>query len=321
MITVVWAGKIGQQKVEVKIILKGSSLTGSAYYYESPTNYQRYSIRGYFDAATNRAVWWDDQLIEETGSQHSKGETSFLPQAYLNCPGYGRIVLGGRASEINDSRQRAGEMGHDKMNWANFTDPSDFVLENFTVEAYDPGNMDSIDLVAANEAIEVHLVKPLRQAAPLISMSEPIHPQIELPGPGSAITVLPADSINLPGIEQKYMAREKVFAIEIPVSGDSIELRFYDNAQVDGDAISLFLNDKLIFENIRLSDKAYSVKLAVKELNSYNELTMVAENLGSIPPNTSYMVATVGDIKYEARLESTEGSSALIRLVKPRDQR
>ena len=132
---------------------------------------------------------------------------------------------------------------------------------------------------------------------------------------------MPLDSINLPGIEQKYMAREKVFAIEIPVSGDSIELRFYDNGQVDGDAISLFLNDKLIFENIRLSDKAYSVKLAVKELNSYNELTMVAENLGSIPPNTSYMVATVGDIKYEARLESTEGSSALIRLVKPRDQR
>jgi len=44
---------------------------------------------------------------------------------------------------------------------------------------------------------------------------------------------------------------------------------------------------------------------------------MVAENLGTIPPNTSLMVAVVGDKQYEAHLQSTEGSSALVRLVKP----
>ena len=321
MLTLVWAGKNKQQKVEVKIILEGSSLTGSAYYYESPNNYQRYSIKGYFDPATNKAVWWDDQLIEENSPGHSEGKASFLPQAYFNCPGYGRIILGGKASKINNSRERAGEMNPDKMDWTNYTDEWDYVLENITVEAYDPGNSDNIDVIGSKKAMEDQRVKPYRQAVSLISMSEPTPPEIELTGPGSVITVMPVDSIKLPVIEQKYMAREKVFAIEIPVSGDSVELRFYDNAQVDGDSISLFLNDKLIFENIRLSDKAYSVKLAVRELNSYNELTMVAENLGSIPPNTSYMVAIVGDIKYEARLESTDGSSALIRLVKPTDER
>jgi hypothetical protein len=43
---------------------------------------------------------------------------------------------------------------------------------------------------------------------------------------------------------------------------------------------------------------------------------MVAENLGSIPPNTAYMVAVVDKERYEAYLASTEGSSALIRLLK-----
>jgi hypothetical protein len=43
---------------------------------------------------------------------------------------------------------------------------------------------------------------------------------------------------------------------------------------------------------------------------------MVAENLGTIPPNTSFMVALVGDKRYEAKLSSTENSSALIRLKK-----
>ena len=116
-------------------------------------------------------------------------------------------------------------------------------------------------------------------------------------------------------------ASKKVFATEIPVNGDSVELHFYDNGQVDGDSISLFLNDKLIFEHIRLTDKPYSIKLAVNDLNSINELIMDAENLGSVPPNTSYMVATVGDKRYAARLESTQGASALIRLVKPADER
>jgi hypothetical protein len=43
---------------------------------------------------------------------------------------------------------------------------------------------------------------------------------------------------------------------------------------------------------------------------------MVAENLGAIPPNTSYMVAVVGEKKYDAQLASTESSSAMIRLKK-----
>jgi len=72
----------------------------------------------------------------------------------------------------------------------------------------------------------------------------------------------------------------------------------------------------LFFEHIRLTDKAYVVKLSVKELQQSNELTMVAENLGTIPPNTSYMVALVGDKRYDAQLASTENSSAMIKLSK-----
>jgi hypothetical protein len=104
---------------------------------------------------------------------------------------------------------------------------------------------------------------------------------------------------------------------DIPLAGDSIELRFYDNAEIDGDSISLFLNGKLWQSHIRLTGQAYVVRFAVADLQMENELTMVAENLGSIPPNTSYMVAENAGQRYEARLESTEGSSASIRLFKP----
>ncbi|WP_276503129.1 hypothetical protein [Terrimonas pollutisoli] len=322
MITGVWTGKINRQKVEVKIVQKGGSLTGTTYYYESPNNYRRYSIKGYFDPGTNEAVWWDDQLIEENGRGSSGGKTPLLSRADFNCPGYGRMMLGGKASKVDNENERAGEVNLDKTDWSNFSDEWDFVLENFTVGANDPEIIDSVDLIAtAKKTIEDQPVKPFREEESVISIPEPTPTQIEFPKPESTITVMPVEPIKPSGIEQKYTARKKVFATEIPVSGDSVELHFYDNAQIDGDSISLFLNDKLIFEHIRLTDKAYSIKLAVTELNSSNELIMVAENLGSIPPNTSYMVANVGDKRYEARLESTEGSSALIRLVKPTDER
>ena len=81
----------------------------------------------------------------------------------------------------------------------------------------------------------------------------------------------------------------------IPVKGDSIELRFYDNAEIDGDSIAVFLNGRLLQEHILLAEQAYIMKIAVADLQPDNELVMVAENLGTIPPNTSLMVAIVED--------------------------
>ena len=322
IITGVWTRKIDRQKIEVKIILKGGSVTGTSCYYESPHNYLRYSIKGYFDPGTNAAVWWEDQLTEETGPGSPGGKTPLISRADFDFPGYGRLTLGGKAYRMDHQNARAGEVNPDKTNWSNFTDEWDFVLENFREEANDARVIDSVDLITAiKKIIQDQSVKPSMEEEPVISLPEPTPAQIELPKTDSTNTVLPVDSIHASPIEQIYTARKKVLATEIPVSGDSVELHFYDNAEVDGDSISLFLNGKLIFEHIRLTDKAYSIKLAVTELKSSNELVMVAENEGLIPPNTSYMVATVGDKRYEARLESTEGSSALVRLVKPTDSR
>ena len=117
-------------------------------------------------------------------------------------------------------------------------------------------------------------------------------------------------------IEEKFIERKKIFTTELPLEGDTVEIHFYDNAEIDGDSISLFMNNQLVFEHVRLSDKPHIVKFAVKDLSESNELVMVAENLGSIPPNTSYMIAYINNQRYAANLASTENSSAMIRFVR-----
>jgi hypothetical protein len=119
-----------------------------------------------------------------------------------------------------------------------------------------------------------------------------------------------------PVMEQAFNTRKKIVQTEIPVEGDTLELRFYDNAQVDGDSISLFLNGKILFQHVLLGTQPYIFRLAISGLSENSELTMVAENLGAIPPNTAYMEAIVSGQRYTARLESTENSSGVVRLVR-----
>jgi hypothetical protein len=316
MITGVWKGKIGKQKAEVKIVQKGDSLTGTSYYYESSGNYRRYTIKGYFDADNNSAVWWDDQLVEEKSGRFNlgQGKLAYLSRADFNCPGGGEMMLDGTAGPKEDITP-GGTVHLDKTGHTNFSDEWDFVIDNYITGANDPEIIDSVALIAFKETppqdIVIQTPKKQLPKAPATGMTSIPMPS-EKPMEEKPVVTKPLT------IEEKFVTRESRHVMDIPLHGDSIELRFYDNAEIDGDSISLFINQKLVFQHIFLKAKPYVVKLAVNDLNETNELVMVAENLGRIPPNTSYMVAIVEDKRYEANLQSTEQISAMIKLIKPK---
>lgn len=326
MITGVWKGKINKKKTEIKIIQKGDSLLGTSYYYESENNYRRYSIKGYFDPTTNEAVWWDDQLLEEKSGKlnlNTPGKIPYLSSADFNCPGSDKMFLDGNAALKNKKESIQGTVHLEKTNETSFPDEWDFIIENYTDGANDPYYIDSVSSIASTPLI-VPVEKTLQQKERTIPVEEKETAKVkDLPVERSEpVKVLPAPKTEVnqltikKNIEEEFKIREKIIATDIPITGDSILLSFYDNAEIDGDSISLFLNNKLIFQHIRLTAVAYTIKLAVSELNENNELVMVAENLGSIPPNTSYMLAIVDNKRYEAMLKSTEESSAVIRLTK-----
>jgi len=328
MITGVWKGKINKKKTELKIIQKGDSLVGTSYYYESENNYRRYSIKGYFDPTTNEAVWWDDQLLEEkTGKPglNTPGKIPYLSSADFNCPGSDKMFLDGDAALKNKKESIQGPVHLEKTNETSFPDEWDFIIENYTAGANDPYYIDSVSSIASTPVM-VPVEKTIQQKENTVPVenketAKVNNRPVEKP---ETIKVSPAQKTVekqltvKKTIEEEFKIREKIIATDIPITGDSIELRFYDNAEIDGDSISLFLNNKLIFQHIRLTGAAYTIKLPVNELNENNELVMVAENLGSIPPNTSYMLAIVNNKRYEAMLKSTEESSAVIRLTKQR---
>ena len=115
-------------------------------------------------------------------------------------------------------------------------------------------------------------------------------------------------------IEDQFKQRETVVAQEIEVNSDTLKVDFYDNGEIDGDSISIFFNKQLLAFSQRLSTRSIHFDLALDTSIAVNELSMFADNLGSIPPNTALMIVTDGKKEHEIRLSSSLDKTATIRI-------
>ncbi len=102
---------------------------------------------------------------------------------------------------------------------------------------------------------------------------------------------------------------------EIKVDTGTIRLDFYDNAQIDGDSITVIVDKKVVLTHQRLSAKPITTYLRIDLNNTFHEVEMVAENLGSIPPNTAILIITAGEKRYLLSLTSSDSKSAMVRFV------
>lgn len=91
-----------------------------------------------------------------------------------------------------------------------------------------------------------------------------------------------------------------------------IKIDLYDNGEIDGDSVSIYHNNVLLMSHARLSQKPITFRIVVNSENPHHELIMVAENLGTIPPNTSLMIITSNAKRYQAFISSTEQKNAKV---------
>ena len=108
---------------------------------------------------------------------------------------------------------------------------------------------------------------------------------------------------------------------EIKVDTGMIRLDFYDNGIIDGDSITVLVNKRVILSHQLLTAKPITAYIKIDLQNTFQEVEMVAENLGSIPPNTALLLITAGEKVYRLYLSSTEQKSAMVRFVYDPDVR
>jgi hypothetical protein len=108
--------------------------------------------------------------------------------------------------------------------------------------------------------------------------------------------------------------REKTMVKTVILKSPDVKIELYDDAVIDGDTVTVLINNKLLLYRQMLTDRPLTLHVNAFPGTEY-ELVMYADNLGTIPPNTALMMVTAGSEKMEVYLSSSEQNSATVRFV------
>ena len=98
--------------------------------------------------------------------------------------------------------------------------------------------------------------------------------------------------------------RKSEFSQAVLFTSDSLEIALYDNGEIDGDTVSVYMNGQLIMSHQGLKSTAIKKTIQVPAGADEFTLVMYAESLGKLPPNTGLLVIRDGDDVYNLRFSS-----------------
>ncbi|HEY1113056.1 MAG TPA: hypothetical protein VGE66_05825 [Chitinophagaceae bacterium] len=129
----------------------------------------------------------------------------------------------------------------------------------------------------------------------------------------AATTASPADKPAATVAATAPHSRTSAVIRSLEIVNDSVTLSFYDNGVVDGDVISVFVNGENVVASQRLNEVAIKKTVHLTNFAADSvEVTLVAETLGSIPPNTGLVLVHDGDMRYDVRFSADMKTNASI---------
>lgn len=200
---------------------------------------------------------------------------------------------------------------------------------NYVLDKTDKQADSDIDMNVANARIwkpqaDDRVVDAIAANAPAASPVSIPAPEISTPAPDTARPAMPPPVAVIPPvdpikeenkkIEESFSKRKPVVNRILEVESDSVRLSFYDNGEIDGDSISVFINKQVALSHQGLEARAFNLFLRLDSTRDINEVSMFAENLGRIPPNTALMVLTDGKNRYEVFMSSSLTENATIQI-------
>ena len=123
-------------------------------------------------------------------------------------------------------------------------------------------------------------------------VSTPMIPEVKIPAADATVKAAVIEG------------RKSEFTQVVNYKADSLELSLYDNGEIDGDTVSVFMNGEVLMSRQGLKASAIKKTIYITPGNEDFTLVMFAENLGKYPPNTGLLVVHDGDDVYNLRFSS-----------------
>ncbi|HTN46776.1 MAG TPA: hypothetical protein VL098_10555 [Flavipsychrobacter sp.] len=93
---------------------------------------------------------------------------------------------------------------------------------------------------------------------------------------------------------------------------DSIKIELMDNAEIDGDVVSVYVNDSAVLYKQRLAAQPLIFYVSIPAGMSIYNLKMAAESMGSIAPCTAAMTVSTKKHRYTLYLSSSMNSNSVV---------
>ena len=122
----------------------------------------------------------------------------------------------------------------------------------------------------------------------------------------------PATDSALPAGNKVLITRTSILLGTYHITTPDILIELFDNGEIDGDRVSVFHNKEVIVSNQTLGIKPITMNIHADTANREHEFVLVAENLGSIPPNSALMRITVGKQIYKLSVNTDMKTNARI---------
>ncbi|MEX1202253.1 MAG: hypothetical protein WEA59_03340 [Ferruginibacter sp.] len=114
-------------------------------------------------------------------------------------------------------------------------------------------------------------------------------------------------------ITQKIQQRTTKLIDSVWVGSQEVTLAIWDDAVEDGDSISLQINDEIFMQGLAVKKKPQFIKL--KLYRGENKIIFIADNLGSIAPNTSILEIIDGKKRRAYNINTNLGQNNAIKII------
>ena len=300
---------------------KANSISGVSYSYLDTRFYGKATLTGNFTRSRKSALVQEIRTVEV---KMAGGSTACIMKCSFvySTSGKEAFLEGTYTSTFEEGLNRGKNCGGGKV-FLRKVPTSDFYVEPFLRKKSEP---------VVREKTSIPLPKPpVTQAKPKSQTPNTTtrKPPVTTPQKNTTTTRKPVDTVsrrtntpievNKPVIKSGSApptltrSRTNELVKTVVVSNEVISVRLYDNGQIDGDTISVYLDGNAILSNKGLSTVPITLNISLDESNPEHTLVMVAENLGKIPPNTSLMIIQDGNERHQVSITSTEQKNAMVR--------
>ncbi|MBM3412562.1 MAG: hypothetical protein FJY19_04185 [Bacteroidetes bacterium] len=312
-LTGIWKGyfiteDLNQYKVEFQIKQTKSSITGVSYSYLTTIYYGKATMNGGWEKESKSLKIQELKTIEVKANE---GSVSCLMNYYLSYSKSGReeYLEGNFTSKHEYSAgdiKKGADCGGGRV-YLRRVSSSDFYTEPFLQNT-------------ASKKVIVNQAPLSRKVSSQVSASDKDKTNNE-----SALSSAPTQDRIVAENKIKNAQQEPLvipavinnrfndLVQVVTVKNPHVQISLFDNGEIDGDTVTVYLNNKLVLNKKRLSTIPLTVNLVLEQDNKIQELTIVAENLGVIPPNTALMIVEAGGEQFRIMLASSEQKNAVVR--------